>query len=152
MLFLCAKIYKTKSEEVTPSSLSWCERGDRVFKINGDQSIYLTRGDIASIEVSAQKSADEAYVFQVGDVVRMQVFERGNCHSVVLQKSVEVLEESKTVDIYLNKEDTKLGDLINKPKDYWYEIELNPDTAPQTIVGYDEEGAKVFRLFPEGSE
>lgn len=137
---------------MTQSRLSWRERGERVFKINEDQSIYLTRGDIASIEVSAQKSADEAYVFQVGDVVRMQVFERNNCHSVVLRKVVEVLEESKTVDIYLSKEDTKIGDIINKPKNYWYEIELNPETEPQTIVGYDEEGEKIFRLFPEGSE
>ena len=26
------------------------------------------------------------------------------------------------------------------------------DTQPQTIIGYDEDGAKVFRLFPEGAD
>lgn len=123
-----------------------------MFKINKDQSIYLTRGDIASIEVSAKKSENEQYIFQKGDVLRLQVFEKGNCESVVLRKVVNVLEESPTVDIYLNKDDTSIGGTINRPKDYWYEIELNPETTPQTIVGYDDEGAKVFRLFPEGSE
>ena len=122
-----------------------------MFKINKDKSIYLTRGDIASIEVNARKSEEEAYIFQKDDVVRMQVFERGNCGNVVLRKVVKVLEESPTVDIFLNKEDTTIGELIHRPKDYWYEIELNPDTEPQTLVGYDDEGAKIFRLFPEGS-
>ena len=123
-----------------------------MFKINKDQSIYLTRGDIASIEVSAKKSESEQYIFQKGDVLRLQVVEKGNYERVVLRKVVNVLEESPTVDIYLNKEDTRIGGTINRPKDYWYEIELNPETNPQTIVGYDDEGAKVFRLFPEGSE
>ena len=122
-----------------------------MFKINKDQSIYITRGDIASIEVSAKKSAEETYVFQIGDVVRMQVFERLNCSRVVMRKVVQVLEESPKVDIFLNKEDTSIGELINKPKDYWYEIELNPETEPQTLVGYDDDGAKLFRLYPEGS-
>jgi hypothetical protein len=36
--------------------------------------------------------------------------------------------------------------------DYWYEVELNPDEDCQTIVGYDEDGAKVLRLFPEGAD
>ena len=64
---------------------------------------------------------------------------------------VKVMEESQKVDLFLDKEDTSIGELIHKPKDYWYEIELNPDTEPQTLVGYDDEGAKIFRLFPEGS-
>lgn len=122
-----------------------------MFKINKDQSIYLTRGDIASIEVSAKKNAEESYVFQKNDIVRFQVFERGNCENVVLKKTVYVMEESPTVDIFLNKEDTTIGELINIPRDYWYEIELNPDTEPQTLVGYDDTGAKLFRLYPEGS-
>lgn len=122
-----------------------------MFKINRDKSIYLTRGDIASIEVSAMKSEDEAYIFQAGDVLRLQVFEKGDCNAIVLRKVVQVLEESATIDIFLNKDDTSIGEIIHKPKDFWYEIELNPDTNPQTLVGYDDEGTKVFRLFPEGS-
>ena len=54
--------------------------------------------------------------------------------------------------ISLNKEDTTIGDIINTPIDYWYEVQLNPETNPQTIIGYDENGAKIFRLYPEGVE
>jgi hypothetical protein len=46
----------------------------------------------------------------------------------------------------------KIGDVISKHKDYWYEVVLNDDTLPQTIIGYDEDGAKLFRLFPEGDD
>jgi hypothetical protein len=56
------------------------------------------------------------------------------------------------VEIFLGEEDTKIGEVISKPKDYWYEVELNPFDHPQTIIGYDEDGAKVFKLFPEGDD
>ena len=123
-----------------------------MFVINEDKSIYLTRGDIASIEVTAKYPDNNNYTFQVGDVVRIKVYEKKGCDCVVLKKAVTVEAETETVRISLDAEETRIGEVINKPKDYWYEIELNPDTAPQTIIGYDEDGAKVFRLFPEGRE
>ena len=69
-----------------------------------------------------------------------------------MAKDTLVEEETTTVNISLNSEDTKIGNLVNKPTKYWYEIELNPDTNPQTIVGYDLEGEKIFMLYPEGDE
>ena len=123
-----------------------------MFTINDDRSIYLTRGDIAVIEISAMKSETEAYTFQVGDVVRFNVFEKKRCDVVVLQKDVTVDAETTSVTIILDRVDTKLGELINKPKEYWYEVELNPDTMPQTIVGYDDDGPKILRLLPEGDD
>lgn len=121
-----------------------------MFVINADKSIYLTRGDVALIVVSATTSDNEDYIFQNGDVVRLRVMEKKNCDVVVLQKDVLVESETSTVDVNLERSDTKLGDIIDKPVDYWYEIELNPDTTPQTIIGYDSDGPKIFRLFPEG--
>ena len=121
-----------------------------MFVINEDKSIYLTRGDVAILSVTAKKSAIENYTFAKGDIVRFKVFEKKNCENVVMQKDTRVSTEGTAVEIQLTKEDTTIGELINKPVDYWYEVELNPDTAPQTIVGYDEDGAKVFRLYPEG--
>lgn len=123
-----------------------------MFKINEDKSIYLTRGDIADIKVSATKPDGEQYTFLVGDVVRFKVFKRRDCGCVEIQKDTVVTEETQEVIIYLEKKDTKIGEIISKPTNYWYEVELNPDTAPQTIIGYDEDGEKIFRLFPEGSE
>ena len=120
--------------------------------INSDNSIYITRGDVANIEVSATNAIGEDYVFQPGELVRFKVFKRRNCADIVLQKDVVVEEEAKTVCVYLGKGETKFGDIINKPVEYWYEIELNPDTAPQTIIGYDKDGEKVLKLFPEGGD
>ncbi len=122
-----------------------------MFKINEDKSIYLTRGDVANITVGANLDG-QPYTFKVGDVVRIKVMKRKDCNVVLLQKDVEVLEETQAVSIFLEKEDTKIGDFINKPTNYWYEVELNPETTPQTIIGYDEDGEKQFVLYPEGSD
>ena len=121
-----------------------------MFAINEDNSIYITRGDVAVIEVSAVDSSGEQHTFQPGDVVRLQVFEKKNVERIKLSKSVLVEEATTVVEILLETEDTRYDGLVHKPTDYWYEITLNPVTAPQTIVGYDEDGPKVFRLFPEG--
>ena len=121
-----------------------------MFVINNDKSIYITRGDIAALEISANLSAEESYTFKVGDVVRLKVFEKKRHDSIVLTKDTIVESETKLVTINLYSSDTRIGGVINKPVDYWYEVEINPDTAPQTIIGYDQYGPKIFRLFPEG--
>lgn len=124
-----------------------------MFIINkDDKSIYLTRGDIASIDARANISETEPYVFKKGDVVRFKVTEKKNCSNIILQKEVTVAEETESVLIVLTGSETKIGEVINKPVDYWYEMELNPDTVPQTFIGYDDDGPKIFRLFPEGAD
>lgn len=123
-----------------------------MFKINDDLSIYLTRGDAAVIDFAVTKKDGEAYTFQPGDVVRIKVFGKKSCDSVVLQKDFPVAEAANSVEMLLTSEDTKIGELIHKPFDYWYEVEMNPTTHPQTVIGYDEDGAKLFRLFPEGKD
>lgn len=122
-----------------------------MFTINDDLSIYVTRGDIVFFTVTAAEN-DENYIFQPGDVVRMKVTEKKDCETVAFQKDFAVVEETETVKILLTEDETKIGDVISKPTDFWYEIELNPFTNPQTIIGYDEEGAKIFKLFPEGKD
>lgn len=120
--------------------------------IHDDNSIYLTRGDIASIQITALNSSGEEYLFKSGDIVRFSIFEKGRYDNLVLRRDVEVTTETKFVSINLSGNDTKIGELINRPKQYWYEVELNPDTAPQTIIGYDNNGPKILTLFPEGVE
>lgn len=123
-----------------------------MFVLNDDNSIYATRGDIATINVSLTDGEGNPYTFAAGDVLRIKVFEKKNCSKVVLEKDFPVFEETDTVELFLDEKDTKIGDVISKPVDYWYEIELNPFSNPQTVIGYDEDGAKVFRLFPEGRD
>ena len=122
-----------------------------MFVINDDMTIYATRGDTGVFNVMA-KLDDTDYTFRKDDVVRFKVFEKKKCDRVVLQKDVKVTEETTTVQITVEDSETKIGDIINKPVDYWYEIELNPEKNSQTILGYDEDGPKIFRLFPEGGE
>lgn len=122
-----------------------------MFTLNDDLSIYATRGDIVFFSVSAQEDG-KPYKFQAGDVVRIKIFGKKDAETVLLQKDFPVLDVTEKVEIFLSEADTKIGEVISKPKDYWYEVELNPGDDPQTIIGYDEDGAKVFRLFPEGDD
>ena len=122
-----------------------------MFVVNEDMSIYATRGDIVFFTLTADDKGAN-YVFQPGDVVRFTVYGKKDAENVLLQKDFPVFEAAEEVAIFLGEENTRIGDVISKPTDYWYEIELNPDTRPQTIIGYDEDGAKVFRLYPEGNE
>lgn len=120
-----------------------------MFYISDDLTINITRGDSAVLSVSATIS-DTSYEFKPDDVIRLKVFAKKDCSDVVLQKDITVTEATSAVEIALTSEDTTIGKVISKPTDYWYEVELNPETKPQTIIGYDDNGAKVFKLFPEG--
>lgn len=120
-----------------------------MFVINDDLSIYLTRGDAAVFKVGAT-IGNEEYIFRADDVVRFKVFEKKNCEEVVLKKDFKATEGETLVEVSLAREDTRIGDVISKPTDYWYEVELNPEGYAQTIIGYDEDGAKVLKLYPEG--
>lgn len=124
-----------------------------MFIINDDSSIYATRGDIVFFSVTAvDHLTEEKYIFQAGDVLRIKIYGKKEAENVVLQKDFPVFETGESVEIFLTEEDTKIGEVISKPKDYWYEVELNPNSNPQTIIGYDEDGARVFKLFPEGAD
>lgn len=122
-----------------------------MYQVNDDLSIYVTRGDIVSLDVKAMQGGS-TFVFPAGSAIRIKVFEKKNCENVVLQKDFAVDADSESVPIDLTEHDTRIGGIISKPVDYWYEVELNPFTDPQTIIGYDEDGPKVFRLFPEGRD
>lgn len=122
-----------------------------MFLLNDDNSIYATRGDVVFFAVSADDDG-VPFMFQPGDVVRMKVYGKKAADNVVLQAYFPVTEETESVGIFLSEEDTKIGEVISKPVDYWYEVELNPEDNPRTIIGYDEDGPKVFRLFPEGAD
>ncbi len=122
-----------------------------MFAVNGDMSIHVTRGDAVVFFVTADDD-NGLRKFQVDDVIRVTVYGKKACEKVVLKKDFAVDEETDCVLLCLTGSETKIGEVISKPVDYWYDVKLNPDTNPQTLVGYDEGGAKVFRLFPEGND
>lgn len=123
-----------------------------MYQINDDLSIYVTRGDAVLLNVQANDKDGNPYTFTPGDLLRFKVYKKKKAGDVVLEKDFPVTARTQSVQIYLSEEDTKIGEVISKPVDYWYEVELNPNSEPQTIIGYDEEGAKIFKLFPEGAD
>ena len=115
-----------------------------MFIINGDK-INITRGDRGVIEL-----AIDNYTFSAGDTIEFRVYEKKALDKLpVLSKVATVEKEVSAIEIELTSEDTKIGEPRNTPREYWYEIELNDN---QTIIGYDEDGAKVLMLYPEGAE
>lgn len=119
-----------------------------MFVVHEDMTIYATRGDVVYFPVE-KKQGSMKYLFQPGDIVRIKVCEKKNYSKVLLLKDFVVEEETTSVNIFLDKWEMKFGEIINKPTDYWYEVELNPDTYPDTFIGHNENGAAVFKLFPE---
>lgn len=94
-----------------------------MFVLNDDLSIYVTRGDVIFFSVTAKDDNGEPYKFKAGDVVRIKVYGKKNAENVVLEKDFPVYADAEIVEIYLTKEDTKIGEVISKPIDYWYEVE-----------------------------
>ena len=124
-----------------------------MFEIKG-RNMELTRGNMAYFGVTSENDDKSLYEFQVDDVVTIKVYEKGKPENVVLVKDFKVTETTTEVDIILHADETKIGELIKKPKEYWYEIELNADTQNTiTIVGYDkDEGPAILWLLPEGGD
>lgn len=125
-----------------------------MFVVNKeDLTIHCTRGDAGSLSVYAMVGENPedsvSYVFREGDVVRLSVCAKKDYGTIVLQKDAYVESETEAVEIHLDSDETRFGDVISKPTEYWYTVELNPDTNCQTIVGHTQDGAKVFMLYPE---
>lgn len=111
------------------------------MRINEDKSIEINRGDAGSITITNKNGN-----FNIGDTIKFSIVEKKNYNKVAFQKEYTINEEKETFEIGLTSEDTKIGPIISQPVTYWYEIEYNGN---QTLIGYDENGAKKFILYPE---
>lgn len=112
-------------------------------------NIYTTRGDDLNLDFKISTDLGE-YEFEPGDVVRIGIYgERKMNKDAVLIKDFEIEEPTPVCNIFISGEDMKLGNLINRPKKYWYEIILNGDL---TVVGYSKDKPAILTLLPEGSD
>lgn len=123
--------------------------GENIYWYDQDNEI-LYDDSYRKSRIALNTLAKQLNPFSSGDVIRFKVFKNKECNCVEIQKDFEAEDSATSVTISLTSEETTIGELINEHVDYWYEIELNPDTNSKTIVGYDNKGAKIFRLFPEG--
>lgn len=112
--------------------------------------IEINRGDELSLSLTLKQDSGTTYTFVEGDKVVFSIYNKGKMNEkAVLMKEVNATPGTTSLNISLTNEETKIGELINKPIEYWYEIELNDRF---TVVGYDDTGAKKFILYPEGSK
>lgn len=118
-----------------------------MIKIDNEKTIEISRGDSATIELTIPLSTTDNYEFEVGDIIKLRVYEKnGYNKEPVLEKDFEVDEATEKVNIVLSEEDTMFAPILNKAQTYWYDISLN---ETQTIVGYTEEdGPKLFIVTP----
>ena len=135
-----------------------CSRGDTgtiTLKIpyidNNGYFKYLDGEDnVYWYDKSKKKLYDAYYEFEVGDKVKFNIYEaKGYDSEPLVSKTIEVSSASYEVDISLYEADTTFGEISNKPITYWYDITLNNDL---TVVGYNEDGAKLFIQYPAKGE
>lgn len=119
-----------------------------MIKIEG-KTIYINRGDSQTFELKIPISDTEFYQFKTSDVIKFGVYEANGLNkNALILKTIVPESPTDSIKIILLKNDTTIGELRNTKTTFWYEITLNDNT----IVGYDENGAKEFILYPEGSD
>lgn len=119
-----------------------------MIKIEGTM-IKCFRGDKGHIVIRKKDKKGNIEPFEKGDKVTFSVKNNFGEENPILRKIIDVEEEKDCVTIDLSSSDTLIGDLISDYVDYEYDIAINDDN---TILGHDESGAKIFRLFPSGSD
>lgn len=113
-------------------------------------TIEVNRGDELNLNLSLKLDSGEDYTFEEGDRIVFSLYEKGKMSdNAILIKEVDATPDTTNLEISLTSNETKIGEMINKPVEYWYEIELNDR---YTVIGYDDKGAKKFILYPEGSK
>lgn len=114
-----------------------------------NKEIHINRGDKLLIEFSIDNE-NEKYIFQKDDKIKFSIYRKKEMDKPpVLQKEFTPAVGTTSVDIEVSSQEMKLDDIKNKAMEYWYEIELNGN---DTIIGYDDEGAKKLFLYPEGAD
>lgn len=118
------------------------------------RNIIVTRGNILPLTIGALNKNGSRYKFNIDDVLRFKITEAKKVDKVVFQKDFTVSEASTEMDVTLTANEMKIGPLSSKPIDYWYEVELNPDTVnTQTIIGYSKlDGPAILTILPEGGD
>ena len=125
-----------------------------MLRIENENEIHISRGDDFSIDFIIPLCGSQRYMFNVGDKLTFDVYEKkGYDKCSLLHKEVIIDKPIDVVTFDFTNEDTTIGELINKPVDYWYEIQYidGAKGTTETVLGYDDDGEKIFKLYPEGS-
>lgn len=115
--------------------------------IDENETIHINRGDRLIFEHSIVNDGVE-YVFQENDFITFAIYnvKKLDEEPLVFKKIIPNVG-STSVEINIPGSDMKIGEPLNKEKDYWYVIRLNDEV---TTKGYDQNDAKILTLYPEG--
>ena len=108
-------------------------------------TIKASRGDDITILFSCEDKNGEIYTFTEGETIQFRIFDKDGYKKEPLLYKEYLIDEDKTiVEINLTSAETTIGEPINNPKTYWYEISIN---EINTIIGYENDPA-LFVLLP----
>ncbi len=105
------------------------------------KQVYHQRGDKLVYPIE--------YDFKKYDVISFAIYSarKLNEKPIVFEKfTIDKDCDSYTIEI--DFETMKIGNMLNRKKDYWYEISLNDE---KTLVGFTDETPAYFTLLPEGT-
>lgn len=114
-------------------------------------TIKVFRGDSGHIDISKTDTDGNIEQFQQGDKVILSVKENFGTDDVLLRKTITVSENCNSVEIPITAEESiSLSELISEPVEYEYDIKVEGSDY-STIIGHDDSGAKIFKVYPTGS-
>lgn len=119
-----------------------------MITIDNEKNIGITRGDIGSFNLKVMQSNGSYYQFKTSDKVYFTVKKSYGDSSYIIRKIITFNRTTDTCVINLVASDTNFGSLIGSPRKYVYDISIN---EIETVVGYDDAGAKQFIIYPEAS-
>lgn len=126
-----------------------------------NKTLHLTRGDATNEKYNRlafcfplynfATDETENYKFELDDKITFTVIEKKGYRKLEILKKTYTLrdlgytEGTEYPELPLTEEETKLFELAEKKKTYWYDLSLNETT---TMFGFDSEGAEKIIVYP----
>ena len=115
-----------------------------MFKFTNN-TFHVTRGDSGSITIAYKDGS------VLPNTICFRVYGKDDLNSdPIINKELAIDSGSTSYDLYIYGEDTmQMENPENGKEEYWYELKIGPTN---TVLGYDEQGAKIFYLYPTGKD
>lgn len=121
-----------------------------MIKVEGT-TIKAYRGASGYIRVSKTDDDGNIEQFAANDVITLTVKNNFGESTPILRKQLTVESACDYVDITISATETKsMSELISEPVEFEYDINVN-GAENTTIIGHDDSGAKIWKLYPSGS-
>lgn len=116
-----------------------------MFKFQNN-TFHVTRGDRGSFTIAYRDGSN----LPEGATVSFRVYRREELDSdpvIFLDDDIPANAKSFDIEVWANPE--KFDNPENDREEYWYELKVGLEN---TVLGYDETGAKIFYLYPTGKD